>query len=122
MGWYPSPDMRGARGGIEEAKAAIVPAGARPNPIVGFAPGVPSPYLPTLDFALPLETKGKRGYRIRSARNLDQAARFDLADSAWKVHSGVRRALLDHLLASRSLELFRSEEQIRTAQGSLFHA
>jgi outer membrane protein, heavy metal efflux system len=32
------------------------------------------------------------------------------------VHSGVRRALLDHLLASRSLELFRSEEQIRTEQ------
>jgi outer membrane protein, heavy metal efflux system len=116
IGLYFSPEMQAARARLEEAEAAIVTAGARPNPILDFAPGVPSPYLLTLDFAVPLETKGKRGYRIRSARNLDQAARFDLADSAWKVHSAVRRALLDHLLAARSLELYRSEEQIRTEQ------
>jgi len=47
-----------------------------------------------LDFAFPIETAGKRGYRVQSARNLDQAARFDLADSAWSVLSGVRLALL----------------------------
>ena len=113
---YFSPDMQAARARLAEAEAAIVTAGARPNPIFDLAPGVPSPYLLTLDFAVPLETKGKRGYRLRSARNLDQAARFDLADTAWKVHSGVRKALLDHLLASRSLELLHSEEQIRTEQ------
>src|SRR5260370_23980553 len=69
IGLYFSPEMQAARARLEEAQAAIVTAGARPNPIVDFAPGVPSPYLLTLDFALPLETKGKRGYRIRSARN-----------------------------------------------------
>ncbi len=116
IGLYFSPEVQAARARLEQADAVIVTAGARPNPTIDFAPGVPSPYLLTLDLAVPLETKGKRGYRIRSARNLDQAARFDLADSAWKVHSGVRRALLDYLLASRSLELFRSEEQIRTEQ------
>src|SRR5438309_10949623 len=116
MALYFSPEMQAARARLAEAEAAIVTAGARPNPIVDISPGVPSPYLLTLDFAVPIETRGKRGYRIRSARSLDQAARFDLADSAWKVHSGVRRALLDHLLASRSLELLRSEEQIRTEQ------
>ena len=116
MALYFSPEMQAARARLVGAEAAIVTAGARPNPIFDFSPGVPSPYLLALDFALPIETKGKRGYRIRAARNLDQAARFDLADSAWKVRSGVRRALLDHLLASRSLELFRSEEQVRTEQ------
>jgi outer membrane protein TolC len=116
MALYFSPEMQAARARLAEAEAAIVTAGARPNPIVDISPGVPSPYLLTLDFAVPIETRGKRGYRIRSARSLDQAARFDLADSAWKVHSGVRRALLDYLLASRSLELFHSEEQIRTEQ------
>jgi outer membrane protein, heavy metal efflux system len=116
MALYFSPEMQAARARLAGAEAAIVTAGARPNPIFDFSPGVPSPYLLALDFAVPIETKGKRGYRIRSARNLDQAARFDLADSAWKVRSGVRRALLDHLLASRSLELFRSEEQVRTEQ------
>ena len=113
---YFSPEMQAARARLAEADAAIVTAGARPNPTVDFAPGVPSPYLLTLDFAVPIEMKGKRGYRIRSARNLDEAARLDLADSAWKVHSAVRRALLDHLLASQSLELFHSEEQVRTEQ------
>lgn len=113
---YFSPDVQAARARLGEAKAAIVTAGARPNPIFDFAPGVPSPYLLTLDFAPPLETKGKRGYRLRSARNLEQAAQFDFADVAWKVHTAVRRALLDHLLASRSLELLHSEEQVRTEQ------
>jgi outer membrane protein TolC len=69
-----------------------------------------------IDFSVPIETAGKRGHRIQSARNLDQAARFDLADSAWKVRSGVRIALLNYLLASRSLDLLRSEEQIRGDQ------
>ena len=116
IGLYFSAEMQAARARLEGAEAAIVTAGARPNPVFDLSPGVPSPYLLTLDFALPLETRGKRGYRLRSARNLDEAARFDLADTAWKVHSAVRRALLDHLLATRSLELFHSEEQIRNQQ------
>lgn len=116
---YFSPEMQAARARLAEAEAAIVTAGARPNPIFDLSPGVPRPYLLTLDFAVPLETKGKRGYRLRSARSMDQAARFDLADTAWKAHSGVRKALLDHLLASRSLELLHSEEQIRTDQVKL---
>jgi outer membrane protein TolC len=70
----------------------------------------------TVDFAVPIGTAGKRGYRVQSARNVDQAARLDLADSAWTVLSGVRLALLNYLLASRSLELVRSEEQVRSDQ------
>ena len=113
---YFNPDLQAARARLGEAQAAVVTAGERPNPTFDFAPGVPSPYLLTLDLAPPIETAGKRGYRIRSARELDQAARFDLADSAWKVHSGVRRALLGLLLASRSFDLLRSEEQFRAEQ------
>jgi outer membrane protein TolC len=69
-----------------------------------------------LDFSVPIETAGKRGHRMQTARSLDQAARFDLADSAWKVRSGVRIALLNYLLAARSLNLLRSEETIRGEQ------
>jgi outer membrane protein TolC len=69
-----------------------------------------------LDFSVPIVTAGKRGHRIQAARTLDQAARFDLADSAWRVRSGVRLALLNYLFASRSLDLLRSEEQIRGDQ------
>jgi outer membrane protein TolC len=113
---YFNPSLEAARARVAESQAAIVTAGARPNPSLSITPGIPSPYLFNIDFSVPIETAGKRGHRIQSARNLDQAARFDLADSAWKVRSGVRIALLNYLLASRSLDLLRSEEQIRGDQ------
>jgi outer membrane protein TolC len=69
-----------------------------------------------LDFSVPIETAGKRGHRIQTARSLDEAARFDLADSAWKVRISVRIALLNYLLAARSLDSLRSEETIRGEQ------
>lgn len=113
---YFNPTLEAARARLAEAQAAIVSAGARPNPSLNLSPGIPSPYLFTLDFAVPIETAGKRGYRLQFARSLDQAARFDLADSAWKIRSGVRGALLAYLLALRNLEAVRSEEQVRTDQ------
>ena len=116
---YFNPALEAARSRLAVAEAAIVTAGARPNPSLGIAPGIPSPYLLTLDFAVPIETAGKRGYRIKSARSLDQAADFDLADTVWKLRSGVRAALLDYLLASRNLDLLLSEEQIRDEQVNL---
>jgi cobalt-zinc-cadmium efflux system outer membrane protein len=113
---YFNPTLDLARARVARADAAVVTAGARPNPTLGISPGIPSPYLLTLDFAIPIETAGKRGYRVQSARILDQAARLDLADSAWTVLSGVRLALLNYLLASQNLELVRSEEQVRAEQ------
>jgi outer membrane protein, heavy metal efflux system len=113
---YFNPTVEVGRARVSEAQAAVVTAGARPNPSVSVAPGIPSPYLFNLDFAVPIETAGKRGHRIQSARSLESAARFDLADSAWKVRSGVRTALLNYLLAFRSVDLLRSEEQVRGQQ------
>jgi outer membrane protein, heavy metal efflux system len=114
--FYFNPTLDTLRARVEEAQAAVVTAGARPNPNLGIAPGVPSPYLLSVGFSVPVETAGKRGHRIQFARSLDQAARFDLADSAWKARSGVRTALLNYLVASRDLALLRSEEQIRADQ------
>jgi len=108
--------MEIARARVGEAQAAVVTAGARPNPGLSVAPGIPSPYLFSVDLAVPIETAGKRGHRIESARSLEHAARFDLADSAWKIRSRVRLALLNYLLASRTLDLLRSEEQVRGDQ------
>ena len=116
---YFSPALDAARARVAESQAAIVSAGARPNPSLSVTPGVPSPYLFNLDFSVPIETAGKRGHRIQTARSLDEAARFDLADSAWKVRSSVRIALLNYLLAARSLDSLRSEEAIRGEQVNL---
>lgn len=116
---YFNPALQSARARLAETEAAVVTAGARPNPTVSIAPGIPSPYLLSLDFSLPIETAGKRGYRVQSARSLNQAAQFDLADTAWKLRSGVRVSLLDYLFAGRNLDLLHSDEQIHSEQVSL---
>lgn len=116
---YLNPSLEAARARLEEVQAGIVTAGARPNPSLSVAPGVPSPYLFNLDFSVPIETADKRGHRIQAARSLDRAARFDLADSAWKVRSGVRAALLNYLVAARSLDLLHAQEKIRGDQAKI---
>jgi outer membrane protein TolC len=114
--FYFSPTLDAARARAVASEAAIVTAGARPNPTIALTPGVPSPYLLTFDFQVPIETAGKRGYRLEEARNLSEAAKLDLAETAWKVRSGVRAALLDHFTAVRDLALLRLEEETRTQQ------
>jgi len=116
---YFNPALDAARARVAGTEASLVTAGARPNPSLSIAPGIPTPYLLTLDFAFPIETAGKRRYRIQVARNLDQAARFDLADSAWTILIGVRLALLNCFVASRNVELLRSEEKVRAEQVSI---
>jgi cobalt-zinc-cadmium efflux system outer membrane protein len=113
---YFNPALDSSRARIAGTEAALVTAGAHPNPTVSIAPGVPTPYLLTFDFSIPIETAGKRGYRMQAARSLDQATRFDLADSAWTVRSGVRAALLNYIIATQTLELFRAEENVRRDQ------
>ena len=113
---YFNPALDSARARVAGSEAALITGGARPNPTLSIAPGIPTPYLLTLDFSIPIETAGKRGHRIQAARSLNQATRFDLADSAWTVRSGVRAALLNYLIATQTLELFRSEENVRQDQ------
>jgi outer membrane protein, heavy metal efflux system len=110
--FYFSPVLEEARDRVLAAQASEVTAGARPNPSLSVSPGVPSPYLFSLDLNLPLETAGKRGERIAIARNLTDAARFDLANRAWIVRGNVRTALLNLLLAFQQLDLLRSQEEI----------
>ncbi len=113
---YFNPALDVARARLARADAAITTAGARPNPTFDVVPGVPAPYLLTQDFLFLIETARKRGLRVEAARNLDQAARFDLADSAWSVLASLRLALVNYLVASRNLELVRSEENTRADQ------
>lgn len=116
---YFNPGMDAARARVAEAQAAVVTAGGRPNPTLSVSPGVPSPYLFSLDLSVPIETAGKRGHRIEAARSLDQAARLDLAQAAWNIRSAVRNALLSCLLESRTLNLLRSEASVRGEQVGL---
>ena len=113
---YFNPALDLPRARAITARAAIMTARARPNPTFDIVPGIPSPYLLTQDVLLMIETAGKRERRVQIARNLDEAAQLDLADSAWTVVIGVRQALLNYLVASRTLELLLSEEKVREDQ------
>jgi cobalt-zinc-cadmium efflux system outer membrane protein len=116
---YFSPEMEMARARAEAAESAVVTAGARPNPSFSVQPGVPSPYLLGLSFDFPIETAGKRRYRIERSEQLTVAGRLTLANTAWKIRSQVRRAFLDHIIAARDLDLFRAEESLDSRRVSL---
>ena len=116
---YFSPEMEIERARTEAAEAAVVTAGARPNPSLSVHPGVPSPYLFGLDLDFPIETAGKRRYRIERTEQLTVGARFGLASTAWKIRSQVRRAFLDHIVAARDLDLLRAEEHLESRRVSL---
>src|SRR5579862_6018595 len=61
---YFNPEMAVAQAQTEVVKAAIFTASARPNPTLGVTPGVPSPYLLDINFTIPIQMAGKRGYQI----------------------------------------------------------
>lgn len=113
---YFNPTLDLARARLAAAQGAVVTASTRPNPAFDLVPGVPSPYLLTQDLLFAIETAGKRGLRVQAAKDLDQAAQFDLADSAWTVAMGVRTALVNCLTASRNLQLLQAQEKARTDQ------
>ena len=110
--FYFNPEMEIAQGQASMAQAAVITAGARPNPTLSLKPGIPSPYLFDLSLSMPIQTAGKRGYQIAEAKNLSEAARFNVASTAWKVRSAVRAALVNYLVAIRSADQMRSQESI----------
>ena len=118
--FYFNPEMGIARAQASVAKAAVITAGARPNPTLSLKPGIPSPYLFDLSLSMPIQTAGKRGYQIVEAKNLSEAARLNLASTAWKVRSAVRAALVNYLVAIRSADQMRSQESILSDRVQLF--
>ncbi len=118
VGFYYSPDLAVADARVREADAAVITAGAVPNPTAHVGPQFReaiSPNFPpwgigsfTLD--LPIETAGKRGYRTAEAERLADAARLAAGEAAWGVRSRIRAALLQYLLDLRERDLSAHEE------------
>ena len=117
-GFYFHPSLDVARAQWEVAEAEVISAGARPNPTVGIAPafsfdpdsGV-SPWVAGLNLDIPVETAGKRGYRIDTARHRSEAVRLNIGSVAWQVLSNVRNNLVAFATASRRMELLNDRRQ-----------
>lgn len=107
--YYFNPKMDVARAQAAAAGAAIQTAAMKPNPSVsagsGWESSPESPYLLAFNFSLPIETAGKRGYRIAEATHLSQASRIQVGETAWAVRSQVRAALVNLVFAREALEL-----------------
>jgi cobalt-zinc-cadmium efflux system outer membrane protein len=116
--FYFQPDLDVARARWATARAGQRTAGERPNPSLTVAPGydtttkTPSPWIPLVALEVPIETAGKRGHRLAEAVALSEAARLDLASTAWEVRRRVRTSLL-------TLWAAQEEKSILTGQQSL---
>lgn len=117
-----SPQLQVARASVRLAEAGEITAAERPNPTIQLAPGVPSPWLFGLNFLFPVQTAGKRGYRIAQAKLATSLARLDLAATAWTVRSAVRQALLNDLLAERTVKIMQALERLRRSRVALLRA
>lgn len=113
---YFSPAMAEARAQLAASEAGEITAGARPNPTFDLQPGIPSPYLLSLDWALPFITHGKRGWQMRQASALTGASRMALAQTAWQVRATVRAALLDVWAASNGERQLQAQLRVQTAR------
>jgi outer membrane protein TolC len=119
VGFYYNPDLAVADAQVREADAAITTSGARPNPTVHVGPQYRTATTPnfapwgigSFSLDLPIETAGKRGYRVAQAERLADAARLAAGETAWKVRSHIRAALLQYLLDSRERDLATHEEE-----------
>lgn len=118
--FYFQPSLDVARAKWAVATAGKTTAGERPNPTLSVSPAynttttVPSPWIVTPSLDIPIETAGKRGYRVAQATQLSEVARLNIASVAWQVRSAVRRALVN-LDAARAMEaLLREQQKIQT--------
>jgi outer membrane protein TolC len=62
---------------------------------------------------IPIETAGKRGYRIAEAQYLSEAARLQIAQTAWGLRHQIREAMLDLYAATETASLLRSRGTIQ---------
>lgn len=117
---YYNPSLDTARAQWGVAKATKVTAGERPNPTLNLLPGydtttsIPSPWLPFGTLDIPIETMGKRGYRIAEADHISEAARLNVAAVAWQVRSAVRARLVELTAALMAEKLLEDQEHLQT--------
>lgn len=112
------PDLAVARAQADMADAAAITAAQRPNPSFSATPtwisnlAYVTPWIFVNSLSIPIETAGKRGFRMDKSKRLSEAARLRLADTAWLVRGRLRLALLDVYAAQESLRLLEQQHEL----------
>lgn len=117
---YYHPDLDVARAQWEVARTGVITAGGRLNPSIGFVPGYVtnaangvSPWILGLTLDVPVETAGKRDYRIAQARYITEVARLNITTAAWQVRSRVRASLHNLYRANQRQVLLRKQKAVQ---------
>ena len=126
--FYYNPEMDVARARWRVSQARIITAGGRPNPSGRFRPqyhtkpgGLP-PWTLKFKFDIPIETAGRRGYRVANARRLSRAARMAMAMTAWDIRSLLRRNLLSYYYLSRKVKMLSARRRLLEQIAGLYKA
>jgi cobalt-zinc-cadmium efflux system outer membrane protein len=121
--FYYNPQLDIARAQWAVARGRETTAAERPNPTFALTPGFNSttgygadisPWIVDVALDIPIETAGKRGYRITEARYVSESARLHIAQAAWEVRRQVREALLDLYAAGRTEALMDRRRTLQT--------
>lgn len=122
------PDLAVARAQWRSALAGKITAGQKPNPTLSASDGHHSradnisPWTLTLGIDIPIETHGKREARLEQAEALSEAAKLDIAQSAWQVRSRLRSQLLENYAIQQQTALLQQETEVRKQVVALLDA
>lgn len=115
------PDLDVARANWRAAQAGETVAAQRPNPGISVDTekhsehdnGI-SPWTYGLAIDIPIETAGKREARIDRAVSLSEAARIEIAQTAWNVRSRVHASWLAWQHGRQLVDLLKEEHRLRS--------
>ena len=68
------------------------------------------PFAFGLSIDLPIETANKRDIRIENAQHLSQAAKLEIAQTAWQLRNNIAQTLTEYEFNQTQLRLFSAEE------------
>jgi outer membrane protein TolC len=119
---YYHPDLALARALAKTADAAIKTAAQRLNPSITITPTwirnlatAAVPWIAASTINIPIETAGKRGFRIDKSEHLTDAARLRVVDAAWLVRGRLRLAMLEAYAAEEAERLLHQQLIIQQA-------
>jgi len=119
---YYHPDLSLARAQVETMDASTTTAAQRPNPNITVSPTwisnlatAAAPWIAASSISIPIETAGKRGFRIAKTEHLTNAARLRVADTAWLVRGRLRLAMLEVYAAQEAERLLQQQLTIQQA-------
>jgi len=119
---YYHPDLALARAQADTAEAANITAAQRPNPSITVTPTwirnlatAAVPWIAASAISIPIETAGKRDFRINKADHLTDAARLRIRDAAWLVRGRLRLAMLEVFAAQEAERLLQQQVSIQKA-------